>query len=246
MPVTRVAIVTGGSRGIGRAICLRLGREGHPVVVNYLKEEEKAKSVVGEIEASAGKAVAFQADVSTYEGAGRLVEFATASFGAPGILVNNAGVTADRTAVKMKFPEWDRVLQVNLNGTFFMCQHVLPKMISQNYGRIVSISSIIGITGAFGQANYAASKAGVIALTKCLARETAKYEITANAVAPGFIGTDMTFAMPPNALDRILEASPKRRLGTPEEVAWLVCRLAEEEAGFVTGQVFNINGGLYM
>ena len=242
----KVSLVTGGSRGIGREICFALAREGSTIAVNYLRNAEAADEVVTTLKKMDVTAKPYQADVSKQDEAHRMIEHIMADFGHVDVLVNNAGITRDKSFLKMTPDQWDSVLLVNLNGPFNITSALLPQMCERKWGRIINISSIVAQMGNFGQANYAVAKGGLIAFTKSLAREVARKGITVNAVAPGFIETDMTAAVPAEALETIKKMTPMGRLGKPEEVARAVRFLAAPEASFITGQVININGGMYM
>ena len=242
----QTAIVTGASRGIGRAIALELAADGANVVVNFRSKREQAEAVVRQIEDEGGLAFAHAADVSNREEVRAMIAAVHASWpGSLAIVVNNAGVNADRTFRKMDEDQWQRVLDVNLNGAYNVIAEALPLLTARAQGCIVNVSSVIAQTGGFGQANYAASKAALIGLTKSLALELARDKITVNAVCPGFIDTDMVRGMPPEVLEKVVSKVPLRRLGRPEEVARLV-RFLVTEGGYITGQQFNINGGLYV
>jgi 3-oxoacyl-[acyl-carrier protein] reductase len=242
----KVCVVTGGSRGIGRAIALALAEAGADVAINYRLSRDAAKEVETLIQERGVRGRAYQADVSRQEEAANLVESALRDLGPVSVLVNCAGITRDKSFAKMTREMWDEVLAVNLNGPFNVTHALLPSMTAGGWGRIINVTSVVGQTGNFGQANYATSKGGLIAFTKTLARELAGKGITVNAVAPGFIETDMTKDMPPAALDRVREITPVGRLGKPEEVASAVAFLAGPRAGYVTGQVIGVNGGMYM
>ena len=241
----RVALVTGGSRGIGKAICLELARNGASVAINFNTNLAKAEEVAAEIRAMCGECLLVQGDVSRKEEAQRVVNQTLERWKRIDILVNNAGITRDRTMKKMTDEDWEAVISVNLNGTYYCTAAALPAMIEQKYGRIINIASIVGETGAFGQSNYASSKGGIIAFTKCLALELAKEGITANVVAPGYTGTEMVGAMPPEVLEKITSKIPLRRLATPLEIAKAVLFLARD-ADYITGFTLDVNGGLYM
>ena len=241
----RVAFVTGASRGIGREIALTLCRAGFDIVVAS-PEIEKNEEVAEKIRACSGQALPLNLDLLSYDSIREGFAKALQQFGRIDVLVNNAGVTRDGLAVRMKREDWDRVLQINLYGAFFATQQVLPAMMKQRYGRIVNIASVVGESGNAGQANYVASKAGLIGLTKALAQEMAPREITVNAVAPGFIDTDMTAVLTDEVKEKLLAQVPLRRLGRPEEIAAAVRFLASDEAGYITGHVLNVNGGMYM
>ena len=241
-----VALVTGASRGIGRAISLELGKKGIIVGLGYNRNPQKANEVKEEIMANGGEAEIFQGSIENFYDAKKVVDSIIEKYGKIDILINNAGITEDKTILKMSLEEWLRVIQVNLFGAFYCIKASVENMIQNNWGRIINISSIIGLTGNIGQSNYAAAKAGIIGLTKSLALELAKKNITVNAVAPGFIETEMVAQVNPKIIESIKERVPMKRLGTAEEVAKVVSFLASEDAGYVTGQVYGINGGLYM
>ncbi len=243
----RVGIVTGGSRGIGGAISTVLAEDGATVAVLGLPEDqERTHSLAARLNGASSRIHFYQSDVSVYQECHAAVAAVLQEHGRVDFLVNNAGITRDHTVRKMTVEEWEAVLQVNLSGPFFMIKAVLDTMVEQGFGRIVNVSSVVGESGNFGQANYAAAKAGLIGLTKTVALEVAKRGITVNAVAPGFIDTDMTKAMPVAAIENAIAQTPRHRLGQPEEVARLVRFLLDERAGYITGAVYNINGGWYM
>jgi 3-oxoacyl-[acyl-carrier protein] reductase len=241
----RVAFVTGASRGIGREIALTLCRAGFDIVVGS-PEIEKNEEVAEKIRACSGQALTVNLDLLSFDSIRDCFAKALQQFGRIDVLVNNAGVTRDGLAVRMKREDWDRVLQINLHGAFFAIQQVLPAMMRQRYGRIVNIASVVGESGNAGQANYVTSKAGLIGLTKALAQEMAPREITVNAVAPGFIDTDMTAVLTDELKEKLLAQVPLRRLGRPEEIAAAVRFLVSDGAGYITGHVLNVNGGMYM
>jgi acetoacetyl-CoA reductase len=243
----RVGIVTGGSRGIGGAISSLLAKDGATVAILGLPEDRtRAHHLASRLNGAASRLHFYETDVGIYERCREAVDAVLKEHGRIDFLVNNAGITRDHTVRNMTVEEWEAVLQVNLSGPFFMIKAVLDAMLERGYGRIVNISSVVGVSGNFGQANYAAAKAGLIGLTKTVAREVAKRGITVNAVAPGFIDTDMTKAMPPEAIESAIAQTPRQRLGRPEEVAQLVRFLLDDKAGYITGAVYNINGGWYM
>jgi acetoacetyl-CoA reductase len=243
-PMTgQVALVTGGGRGIGRAICNRLLARGATVAAGYSRDVEAVQTLADDYP---GRVSFHQGNIARPEDCERVVEEVVAAHGRLDVLVNNAGITADRTVRKMTADQWIFVIQVNLNGAFFMSKASLPHMFDQGYGRIVNISSVIGETGNIGQANYAAAKSGLFGLTKTLALEGAKKGITVNCVAPGFVLTDMVAAVPQEALDRVIETIPVGRLAEPEEVARAVDFVVSRESGYITGAIISVNGGLYM
>lgn len=240
----KIAVVTGGSRGIGRAICLRLGALGAHVFVNYASSEGAAREVVDEIAAAGGSAELCPFDVSDSEAASSAIKAIIKEKGAVHILINNAGITRDGLLARMKQEDWDKVMSVNLKGAFICTQAALMQMLKQRWGRVINIGSVVGTMGNPGQANYAASKAGLEGFTKSLARECASRGVTANVVAPGFIDTDMTAVLPEKYREQLLAQIPAGRMGTPADVAEAVVFLASEEASYITGHVLHVNGGL--
>jgi acetoacetyl-CoA reductase len=240
----KTCLVTGGSRGIGRAIALELGRRGASVAVGYASSDEAAEAVVAEIATSGGDSFALGFDVADPAAIEPAVATVLERFGKIDVLVNNAGITRDRSLAKMSPEEWDTVLQTNLSSVFHLTARVLPHMVGAGYGRIVNISSVIGVHGNFGQSNYAAAKAGIIGFTKSAALEVARKGITVNAIAPGFIETEMIAAMPDEVRATILTKIPMGRFGRPEEIAQLVVFLVAH-GDYITGQAIEINGGMY-
>jgi acetoacetyl-CoA reductase len=241
-----VALVTGGTRGIGGAITTMLAKNGARVAAGYSRGKEAAEALQERLSAEGAQVSVHQGRVDRPEDCQRVVDEVMQKFGRIDFLVNNAGITVDKTVRKMTFEDWHNVLDVNLFGAFAMTKAVLEHMIERGSGRIVNISSVIGETGNVGQANYAASKAGLFGLTKSLALEMARRGITVNVVAPGFIETEMVGAMPQAVLDSVIAQIPQRRLGRPEEVARVVQFLLEDESSYITGAVYTINGGLDM
>lgn len=244
--IQKVALITGSSRGIGRAIALEFAKQGFSIVVNSSHRGEEGYKVIEEIENFNGKAIYFQADVSDSKQVKTMVNDTIKKFERIDVLINNAGITFDKRLVDLSLRDWNKVLSINLSGTFNCTSEVLKVMIKQGLGKIINISSVIGETGNVGQANYAASKGGIIAFTKSVAKEYASFGINVNAIAPGFIKTKMLETIPKYFLNEIISSIPLGRLGKPEEVAKLAYFLASNEANYITGQVFNINGGLFM
>ena len=242
----RTALVTGASRGIGRAIALALAEEGADVAVNFVSSEGPAKEVAEQIRNMGRRAMLAQADVADYPDTFRMAQDILAEFGHLDILVNNAGIVSDKTFVKMDHASWRRVLAINLDGVFNCTKVLIDQMLRQKWGRVVNITSVIGQIGNFGQANYAASKAGVAAFTKSLAKELAAKGVTVNCVAPGFTETEMVDAIPEGAKARLLEQIPMRRFGKSEEVARSCVFLCSKDGDYITGAELSINGGLFM
>lgn len=242
----KTAVVTGGSRGLGRAICLELARGGANVVLCCAGNEAAARETARDIEALGAKALAVRCDVADAAQVDALVKTAVEAFGRIDILVNNAGITRDNLLMRMSEADFDAVIDANLKGTFLCMKAASRLMLKQRYGRIVNLSSVVGLRGNAGQVNYAASKAGVIGMTKSLAKELASRGVTVNAVAPGFIETDMTAALPEAARAAALGSIPMNRLGAPEDVAKAVGFLASDAAAYITGQVLAVDGGMAM
>ncbi|HNR04282.1 MAG TPA: 3-oxoacyl-[acyl-carrier-protein] reductase [Bacillota bacterium] len=242
----KTAVVTGGSRGIGRAIALELASCGANVVVNYTRNSKAADEVVAEIEAMGSSGMAVKADVSIASEVENLVNEVLKTFGSIDILVNNAGITRDNLIIRMTEKEFDEVINTNLKGTFICTKAVSRVMIKQKSGKIINVSSVVGIVGNAGQSNYAAAKAGLIGFTKSMAKELAKRGINVNAVAPGFIQTDMTSVLPDNVKEEFLKSIPLMRIGKPEDIAKTVLFLVSEYSDYITGQVINIDGGMVM
>ena len=241
----KIALVTGASRGIGRAIALTLAKEGALIAVNYRASEAEAQRVCDEITELGAKSICLKADVSDGKQARELVQSVVKAWGRVDVLVNNAGITRDKTLRKMTDDDWLAVINTNLNSVYYGVMAVMPVMIEQNFGRIINISSYVGQAGNFGQANYSASKGGIIAFTKTAAIELAKYNVTVNSLAPGFTLTDMLAKVPENIQNQIKSRIPMGRFGMPEEIAKAVLFLAAD-ADYVTGQQINVNGGVYM
>jgi 3-oxoacyl-[acyl-carrier protein] reductase len=239
-------VVTGGSRGIGRSIALEFGKKGANVVINYVSSDIEAEKVAEEINNLGGNAILVKGDVSSFEEGKKLIDEAVKVFGTIDILINNAGITKDGLIMRMKEEHFDKVLDINLKGVFNTCKSAVSYMIKQRSGKIINISSVVGIVGNAGQANYAASKAGVIGLTKSIAKEVGSRGITANVVAPGFIKSDMTDVLNDKVKEDMLGSIPLGRLGEVEDIAKTVVFLASEGGNYITGQVINVDGGMVM
>ncbi len=242
----RTAIVTGGSRGIGRAVCEKLAAAGANVVINYAGNEVAAKETEVACQAVGAKTLIVKGDVAVSQDCAKIVDEAVKTFGAVDILINNAGITRDNLLMRMTDEEFDQVIATNLRGTYSMMKAVSRVMMKSRYGRIVNMSSVVGLMGNAGQVNYAASKAGVIGMSKSFAREIATRGITVNAIAPGFIQTEMTEALPEEAVKTLSESIPMKALGQVADVANAVAFLAKEESGYITGQIINVDGGMAM
>ena len=238
----KTAVVTGGSRGIGQAICLELAAQGADIAFLYAGNDQAAGQTLGQLNALGGRAAKYKCDIADTQAVQETFAHIFADFGTVDILVNNAGVTCDRLAMTMKEADFERILDVNLNGAFRCTKQVLPAFVRRRSGKIINISSVAGIMGNAGQCNYAAAKAGLIGFTKSLARELASRNITCNAIAPGFVETDMTGAL--SDRDALINSIPLRRFAKPEEIAKLVCFLACPQADYITGEVIKIDGGL--
>lgn len=242
----RIALVTGGSRGIGRAIALALAARGCKVVVNYCSSDVAAEEVVKQIKNAGGNAIAIKADVSSEEDVKSLFKTIKKEWGPVEILVNNAGITRDNLLIRLKDSDWDDVLDGNLKSAFLCSREAVKQMMRSKWGRIVNMASVVGLIGNPGQANYCASKAGIIGLTKSIAREYAVRKITVNAIAPGFIETDMTKALPETVKEEMLKSIPAGRLGQPEDIAQAVLFLTSEQSTYINGQVIAVDGGMTM
>jgi acetoacetyl-CoA reductase len=241
----RVALVTGGTGGIGTAICARLARNGHKVATNY-RDEAKAKAWQAKLAAEGVNIAIVPGDVTSYESAGTMIKAVEQGLGAVDVLINNAGITRDTTFHRMTPQQWNEVMNTNLNSCFNVTRHVIDGMRNRKWGRIIQISSINGLKGQYGQANYAASKAGMHGFTISLAQENAKLGITVNTVSPGYVATDMVMAVPEDVRAKIVAQIPTGRLGAPEEIAYAVAFLASDEAAWITGSNLDINGGHHM
>ena len=246
MKMTKNALVTGASRGIGRSIAIQLAEEGYNVAVNYAGNREKAEAVVEEVKAIGVESLAIQANVANGDEVKAMIKEVVNQFGTVDVLVNNAGITRDNLLMRMKESEWDDVIDTNLKGVFNCIQKVTPQMLRQKSGSIINLSSVVGAVGNPGQANYVATKAGVIGLTKSAAKELASRNITVNAVAPGFIVSDMTDALSDDLKDQMLQQIPLARFGEDTDIANTVAFLASDKAKYITGQTIHVNGGMFM
>lgn len=246
MLTDKIAVVTGASRGIGREIAKTLASKGAVVIVNYNGSTAKAEEVVKEIEEAGGRAEAMQCNVSDFESAGEMLSAVVKKYGRVDILVNNAGITRDGLLMKMTEVDFDAVMDTNLKGAFNCMQHVSRQMLKQRSGRIINMASVVGLMGNAGQANYGASKAGLIGMTKCVARELASRGITCNAVAPGFIVTEMTDVLSDAVKEAMVAQIPLKKFGTTQDVAKTVAFLASDDASYITGQVISVDGGMHM
>ncbi|MCI5157170.1 MAG: 3-oxoacyl-ACP reductase FabG [Candidatus Electrothrix sp. AUS1_2] len=242
----KIALVTGGSRGIGRAICLQMAAQGATVGINYVSNAAAAEEVLAEVTAQGDKGFVCGFDVADSTAVQKAIKEITSEQGGLDILVNNAGITRDGLMARMKDDDWDTVLNTNLKGAFTCSKAAMRGMMKKRWGRIINITSVVGFLGNAGQVNYASAKAGLVGLTKSMARELAGRQITVNCVAPGYIATDMTADLPEDIQKMILSSIPLGTLGTPEDVAGAVAYLASEESGYMTGQTLHVNGGMYM
>lgn len=242
----RIALVTGGASGIGRYISFELAKQGATVIVNYNTSKDKAQTLITEIETLGGKADAFQANVAVFDESKQLIDNIIERYGKLDIVVNNAGITDDQLILRMREDQFDRVIDTNLKGVWNICKHAAKPLLKSEAGRIINISSVSGILGNAGQSNYSAAKAGVIGLTKALAREFAARHVTVNAIAPGFIETDMTKKLPEEAVKAWADQIPLKRFGSPSDVAHAVTFLASDEASYITGHTLMVDGGLVM
>ena len=246
MEENKTVLVTGGSRGIGKEIALKFAKQGYDVIINYVSDKTDTEELKKELEANGGKALIVKADVTNPEQIENLVKTAIETFGKIDVLVNNAGITKDNLLMRMSEEEFDKVIEVNLKGTFLMTKAVTKYMMKKRQGSIINLSSVVGVTGNAGQCNYAASKAGIIGFTKSVAKELASRNIRANAIAPGFITTDMTDVLSDEIKETIQEQIPLKRMGNAKEVAELAYFLGSEQSSYITGQVIHVDGGMVM
>ena len=244
--MNKVALITGSSRGIGKQIAIKLAKNGYNIVVNYVNKNEEVEKTIEELKQFGVEVLEAQGDISNYEQSEKIVNSTIEKFGQIDVLVNNAGITKDMLIMRMKKEDFTKVIDVNLVGTFNITKNVIPHMMKKRTGRIINISSVVGISGNAGQCNYAASKAGIIGFTKSLAKELASRNILVNAVAPGFIETNMTDVLQENVKEEIKKQIPLKRIGKAEDVANAVYFLTSEESSYITGQVINIDGGMVM
>lgn len=244
--MSEVAVVTGGTRGIGKQIILSLAKNGYDIATNYRTENEDLENLINDVKQIGVKIYTHKCDVSNYENAEEFIKNVISEFGQIDVLINNAGITKDGLLMRMKKEDFEDVIDVNLTGTFNITRNVIPYMIKAKKGKIVNVSSVVGVTGNAGQTNYSASKAGIIGFTKSLAKEVASRNITVNAVAPGFIQTKMTDVLKEDVKEEILKQIPLKRFGTTEDVANVIKFLISEESSYITGQVINIDGGMVM
>ena len=242
----KVALVTGGSRGIGKAIAIKFAKEGYNLVINYVSDKTDIKALEDEFKQYNIETLIIKADVSNFEDCENMVKQSIEKFGAIDVLVNNAGITKDNLLLRMSVEDFEKVININLKGTFNVTKNVVPYMMKKRSGKIVNLASVVGVTGNAGQCNYAASKSGIIGFTKSIAKELASRNILANCVAPGFIDTDMTSVLNDNVKENIYSQIPLKRMGSSEEVANAVYFLAGEENSYITGQVINVDGGMVM
>ncbi|MFW5889055.1 MAG: 3-oxoacyl-[acyl-carrier-protein] reductase [Bacillota bacterium] len=240
----KTILITGGSRGIGKAIVLEFAKAGANIIINYVNSKDKAEAVAKAAIKLGGNAQVIQANIAVFDEAKKLVDQATETFGQIDVLINNSGITKDNLMLRMNEDDFDQVIDVNLKGTWNMCKHLTRNFLKNKSGSIINISSVLGIIGNAGQANYVASKAGIIGLTKALAKEFASRNIRVNAIAPGFIETEMTEKIPENIKENYLKQIPLNRPGKPEDIANLCLFLASDKATYITGQVINVNGGM--
>lgn len=244
--IGQTALITGASRGIGKEIAIELSKQGINVAITYINNRENAEEVVKQIKQNGVNGMAVKADISKENDVDNMIRTVNKEMGAIDVLVNNAGITKDNLFIRMKTEEWDDVIETNLRGTYLCTKYVIREMMKKRRGKIINIASVVGIIGNSGQGNYSASKAGIIGLTKSLAKELASRNINVNAVAPGFIETDMTGVLKQDIKDSLVKSIPMKRIGTPKDIANIVVFLASEESDYITGQVINVDGGMVM